>query len=418
MVFWVAEGILLIDYLKKGQIMNGTYYASLLTQLRENIKLKRRESSLIKGVLFHQDNAPVHKSVTAMAAIHDCGFNLIQYPPYPHDLVLSDFHLFPNMKAAISGTHFQSDDDDVILAVDGVMTSQIRTKPHRKPWGWLSYGRRPNNNGQGNGNIQGSSSVQTQTGISQQSINSAGCGAQRVSPAVSYIVGGTEATPNSWPWMASLEYNGYHVCGGSLISNKYVITAAHCVEGSMSNPSKWTVRLGKHDRSKTESTQKNVGLVSIISHENYNGNKIDNDIAIMELDQAVTFNDYISPVCIAEEDVSAGTNCVTTGWGDTQGTGSNLVLRQVTVPMIAQNTCSSRAYYGRNFNTQTMVCAGYDNGGRDSCQGDSGGPLVCTKNGNWHLTGITSWGYGCAEAKKPGVYTRVVNYVNWILNKI
>lgn len=87
----------------------------------------------------------------------------------------------------------------------------------------------------------------------------------------------------------------------------------------MSNPSKWTVRLGKHDRSKTESTQQSLGLVSIISHNSYDGNKINNDIAIMELAQPVTYNDYISPVCIAEEDVSAGTNCVTTGWGDTQG---------------------------------------------------------------------------------------------------
>ena len=85
-------------------------------QLREKIKIKCR-GKLTKGVLFHQDNAPVHKSVIAMAAIHDCGFKSIAHPPYSPDLAPSDFHQFPKLKTAISGTHFQSD-DDVIHAVD------------------------------------------------------------------------------------------------------------------------------------------------------------------------------------------------------------------------------------------------------------------------------------------------------------
>ena len=121
-VFWDADGILLIDYLQKGQTIDGTYYASLLTQLPEKIKIKRR-GKLTKGVLFHQDNAPVHKSVIAMAAIHDCGFKLIEHPPYSPDLAPSDFHLFPKLKTAISGTHFQSD-DDVIHAVDDFLNGQ------------------------------------------------------------------------------------------------------------------------------------------------------------------------------------------------------------------------------------------------------------------------------------------------------
>ena len=96
-VFWDTDGILHIDYLQKGQTINGTYYASLLTQLWEKIIIKGR-GKLTKGVLFHQDNAPVHKSVIAMAAIHDCGFKLIEHPPYSPDLVPSDFHLFPKLK--------------------------------------------------------------------------------------------------------------------------------------------------------------------------------------------------------------------------------------------------------------------------------------------------------------------------------
>ena len=121
-VFWDVDGILLIDYLQKGQTINGTYYASLLTQLREKIKIQRR-GKLHKCVLFHQDNAPVHKSVIAMAAIHDCGFKLIGHPPYSPDLAPSDFHLFPKLKTAISGAHFQSD-DDVIHAVDDFLNGQ------------------------------------------------------------------------------------------------------------------------------------------------------------------------------------------------------------------------------------------------------------------------------------------------------
>ena len=94
-VFKDADGILLIDYLQKGQTINGTYYASLLMQLREKIKIKRR-GKLTKGMLFHQDNAPVHKSVIAMAAIHDCGLKLIEHPPYSPDLAPSDFIYFQN----------------------------------------------------------------------------------------------------------------------------------------------------------------------------------------------------------------------------------------------------------------------------------------------------------------------------------
>ena len=121
-LFWDADGILLIDYLQKGQTINGTCYASLLMQLREKIKIKRR-GKLTKGVLFHQDNAPVHKFVIAMAAIHDRGFKLVEHPPYSPDLAPSDFHLFPKLKTAISGTHIHSN-NHVIHAVDDFLNGQ------------------------------------------------------------------------------------------------------------------------------------------------------------------------------------------------------------------------------------------------------------------------------------------------------
>ncbi|XP_060072029.1 trypsin-3-like [Ylistrum balloti] len=248
-------------------------------------------------------------------------------------------------------------------------------------------------------------------------INKSGCGTQTFLPSSTYIVGGSEATPNSWPWMALLEYNGYHVCGGTLISNRHVMTAAHCVEGTMGVASKWTVRLGVHDKTSSNPHEQSALLSSITSHRRYSSANINNDIAIMELNSPVTINDYVTPACVTDTDVQAGTNCVAAGWGDTQGNGSSNILRQVTVPIISQEICSSAQYYGRYLNTKTMLCAGYEEGGRDACQGDSGGPLVCPTAGNtWTLTGITSWGFGCAEAFSPGVYTRVSNYFEWISN--
>ena len=113
MVLGDAGGILMVNCLQNGETINGTYYASLLRQLRENIKVKR-QGKLNKGMLFHQDNALSHKSVITTAAINDCGFELIQHPPpHPHtpyspDLAPSDFHLFPEFKKAISGTHIFS----------------------------------------------------------------------------------------------------------------------------------------------------------------------------------------------------------------------------------------------------------------------------------------------------------------------
>lgn len=121
-VFWDSEGILMVDYLKKGHTITGTYYASLLDNLRVEIKKKRR-GKLTKGVIFHQDNAPAHKSAVVMAKIHECGFQLAEHPPYSPDLAPSDFYLFPKIKNELRGRHFKSD-DDVIDAVSLFLEGQ------------------------------------------------------------------------------------------------------------------------------------------------------------------------------------------------------------------------------------------------------------------------------------------------------
>ena len=115
-IFWDAKGILLINYLNRGATITGQYYADLISNLREAIKSKRR-GMLRRGVLFHQDNAPVHKSQVAMAAIRDAGFEILDHPPYSPDLAPSDFHLFSKLKESLRGQRFQTD-DDVMAAVN------------------------------------------------------------------------------------------------------------------------------------------------------------------------------------------------------------------------------------------------------------------------------------------------------------
>ena len=144
-VFWDSKGIFFIDYLKKGQTINGEYYANLLRQLRKAIKTKR-PGKLTKGVLLHQDNAPAHTSMVAMAAARDCGFQLVDHPPYSPDLAPSDYFFFPNMKKHLAGHRFTTD-DEVIAAVEeffgdqnqAAFTSGIQKLQHR--WD-LSVARR------------------------------------------------------------------------------------------------------------------------------------------------------------------------------------------------------------------------------------------------------------------------------------
>ena len=136
-VFWDAKGIVFIEYLQKGKTINEEYYAKLLRELRQAIKSKR-PGKLTKGVLLHQDNAPAHKSLVAMSAVHDCGFELIDHPPYSPDLAPSDFFLFANLKKHLAGKRYESD-DDVISAVEDFFEGQeenfyatgIRALQHR-----------------------------------------------------------------------------------------------------------------------------------------------------------------------------------------------------------------------------------------------------------------------------------------------
>ncbi|RVE69982.1 hypothetical protein OJAV_G00083040 [Oryzias javanicus] len=158
-------------------------------------------------------------------------------------------------------------------------------------------------------------------------------------------------------------------------------------------------------------------ITTLIVHPSYNSVTFDNDIALLQLSSPVTFNSYISPVCLASTGSTfySGINTWVTGWGRI-GSGVSLpspqTLQEVQVPIVGNRRC--KCSYGASSINDNMVCAGLLEGGKDSCQGDSGGPLVIKQNNRWIQAGIVSFGRGCAEPNFPGVYARVSQYETWI----
>jgi len=236
------------------------------------------------------------------------------------------------------------------------------------------------------------------------------------------IYGGTTSTYGSIPWQAALFKSiGAHLCGAVLIDSYNVLTAAHCVEW-INNPEKdCFVMLGKNHRiySKKDFGELKVVVESVISHPRYNRRTFDNDIAILRLKDRVSFTDYIRPVCLPSEylPLDEGLPVIVSGWGKTEDTNRADLLKQAELKIISNNQCNSWLYAHykiENEVTDNMVCAGYKQGVQDACQGDSGGPLVTRVQGINVLVGLVSWGYGCAEKTKPGVYTKVQNYLEWI----
>ena len=232
------------------------------------------------------------------------------------------------------------------------------------------------------------------------------------------IVGGypvNPACPNcKYPFMVSLQTDGWfggHFCGGSLVREDWVVTAAHCVQGD--SPSSIEVVIGLHNVNGTTG-QQTRDVDAIIIHPQYSGNSLDNDYALLHLTQPIT--DF-EPIKLATSDSHDDEPVISTtmGWGATSSGGSSsAILLEVDVPI--DDSCGS---YSNSSITNNMVCAGDGNGGEDSCQGDSGGPLIMTNSdGEYELIGIVSWGYGCADAGYPGVYSRIYPRLDWFFGYI
>jgi hypothetical protein len=228
------------------------------------------------------------------------------------------------------------------------------------------------------------------------------------------IVGGNDADPGDYPWQASIQYpKGFHSCGGSLIDSEWILTAAHCVTDT--DPGSYQVVLGEHNQNVNEGTEQTFTVVSVISHPNYNSNTSDNDMALLKLGSpANIISGQVETVALnTEEEIPNGTPSTVTGWGDTSEGGSPAsILQEVSVPVVSNQVCNEA--YGGDI-TLNMLCAGYQEGGKDACQGDSGGPLVSSDGSNgWVQTGVVSWGNGCAQPDFYGVYARVSKYISWV----
>ncbi|XP_055501215.1 transmembrane protease serine 3-like isoform X1 [Leucoraja erinacea] len=228
------------------------------------------------------------------------------------------------------------------------------------------------------------------------------------------IVGGNLSAGGHWPWQVSLHLDGHHLCGGSIIAPLWIATAAHCVVQFIFLSS-WRVYAGIVEQPLTESSSHLVK--KIIHHQKFRSQTYDYDLALIKLERPLAFNDWIQPICLPNsgQEFPNGKSCWISGWGLTSEEADeiSLDLREAEVPLIANNICRRPDVYHKRISSR-MICAGYLQGGVDTCQGDSGGPLACREESGWRLVGITSWGAGCANQNKPGVYARVTEYLEWI----
>ncbi|XP_058448816.1 uncharacterized protein LOC131428788 [Malaya genurostris] len=259
-----------------------------------------------------------------------------------------------------------------------------------------------------------------------------GCGYSKVEHT--RVVGGVPAALNGWPWMALIGYKNTlgevsFKCGGSLITKRHVLTAAHCIRKDLSS-----VRLGEHDTSTdTETNHIDIPVVKIETYPQYDKKDGHSDLAVLYLGQDVSFSDAIRPICLPIGDPVRSRNLegltpFVAGWGRTQEGGkSATVLQELQIPIISNTQCQGLyAKIGKSFSTKqfdnAVLCAGVLEGGQDSCQGDSGGPLMMPQRRgvdfDYYQVGIVSYGIGCARAEVPGVYTRVTTFVDWIEQKV
>ncbi|XP_061709503.1 vitamin K-dependent protein C [Cydia pomonella] len=226
------------------------------------------------------------------------------------------------------------------------------------------------------------------------------------------IIGGRPAPPGKWPWQVAV-LNRYKeaFCGGTLISLRWVVTAAHCVRKRL------YVRLGEHDLLLRNRGELEMRVTEAVIHPLYDPDTVVNDVAMLRLPGPARLDMGHGIACLPgeEQTLAPHTSCVILGWGKKRSTDvhGTRILHEAQVSTIQQGVC--RRSYWQYAITDNMVCAG--RGRRDSCAGDSGGPLLCRgQDARYYLQGITSFGDGCGKRGKYGIYTRTAGYVAWINN--
>ncbi|CAL1279555.1 unnamed protein product [Larinioides sclopetarius] len=253
------------------------------------------------------------------------------------------------------------------------------------------------------------------------------CGIPRAKPQ-SRIIGGNDAMYGEFPWQAHIKLNKQQ-CGGVLLNHRYVLTAAHCIyQVPLSDVS---IQLGVfdiQDHSRQESAPQTFSVIEKKIHPDFqyqSAHPDRYDVALLKLDRAARFHDTVIPICLPRKDWDfQGWRGVITGWGKTDaGLGNRFgtrLLQKVDVPIISNSQCEDwHQEKGIDITiSKEMMCAGYEEGKKDACVGDSGGPLIVMVHGRWVVAGLVSAGFGCAQAKQPGIYHRVPTTVDWIRESI
>jgi len=235
------------------------------------------------------------------------------------------------------------------------------------------------------------------------------------------IVGGTEVSPaHKYPWQVGLKIRGggSYWCGGSIINDRYVLTAAHCffnTQGERESDEGLVVGVGDHnmvtDKDDVSGVTRLVAAEKVILHPEYKSSGYDYDVAVIKLAEKLSMTKEVGPVCLPNDPslTYAGVKAISSGWGTTSSGGSQPnKLMEVELPILEPSCWNMKGI------SERMLCAGYRKGGKDTCQGDSGGPLVVDDMGKYRQVGVVSWGNGCAGKNSPGVYARVTKFLNWI----
>ncbi|XP_063732702.1 ovochymase-2 [Eleginops maclovinus] len=262
------------------------------------------------------------------------------------------------------------------------------------------------------------------------------------------VVGGAQATYGSHPWLVSLQHRGSHFCGGAILTERWIMTAAHCFTSrSKEFLSGVRVVVGEFDQRVDDEEEQAYLIKSVSVHEKYHhALPMNYDIALMELDQHIVLGTHVQPICLPlpDDSLQPGTSCIIGGWGRMKEKGRlPAVLREVRLNLVDPAKCKYVLHTVRSSTlpqrpagpqpAMTVLCAGPEGGERDACQGDSGGPLVCpagSGEGRWVAVGVTSWGKGCGRSwgknssrppsrrGSPGVFTDVRLLLPWIKSKL
>jgi len=233
------------------------------------------------------------------------------------------------------------------------------------------------------------------------------------------VVNGWPADKYEWPWIAALLNNGRQFCGGSLIDQKHILTAAHCVAHmSRYDVAALRVRLGDYQiKTEGETDTFESKAARVVRHKGFSQQTLHTDVAVITLETPVPTNHpHIAPVCLPPQGGPsyAGQTATVIGWGSLKENGPQPnTLQEVTVKIWDNKVCKET--YGNAAPggiEPHMLCAGQK--GKDSCSGDSGGPMQIGSGSTWTQIGVVSWGIGCGKSHYPGVYSRITELRNWI----